>query len=118
MSASVRAASRTDVGAGRTRWRGKDRTARPLPVRRGCVAIACVCWASCGIASTDYWRPFGSVLEVLGQADLGFKEWVCRRVAQPLLAYPPTDPMVRRYRNGLFKTDLRLKHYPCQAIWR
>src|SRR3954452_7199968 len=82
MSASVRAASRTDVWADRTRWSGKDRAARPLPVRSGCMAITCVCWASCGIASTDYWRPFGSVLEVLGQADLGIKELVGPRIGR------------------------------------
>src|SRR3954453_13925668 len=29
------------------------------------------------------------------------------RVAQPLLAFAPTDPTVRRYRSGLFRTDLR-----------
>src|SRR5918995_6764501 len=51
MSARVRAARRTDVSAGRTKWSGKDRTARPLPVRPGCVAMACRCWASCVIVS-------------------------------------------------------------------
>src|SRR5215207_8784505 len=58
MNASVRAASRTDVGADRTRWRGKDRTARPLPVKSGWVAITCVCWASCGIASPSAAGPW------------------------------------------------------------
>src|SRR3954470_10002675 len=29
------------------------------------------------------------------------------RVAQPLLTFAPTDPTVRRYRSGLFRTDLR-----------
>src|SRR3954447_7351178 len=37
------------------------------------------------------------------------------RVAQPLLAFAPTDPIVRRYRNGLFKTDLRRMNHPCHA---
>jgi hypothetical protein len=29
---------------------------------------------------------------------------ICR-VAQPLLAFAPPDPTVRRYRSGLFRTD-------------
>src|SRR4051812_116608 len=37
------------------------------------------------------------------------------RVAQPLLAFAPTDPIVRRYRNGLFRTDLRRMNHPCHA---
>src|SRR5438045_492531 len=28
---------------------------------------------------------------------------IARRVAQPLLAFAPTDPTVRRYRSGLFR---------------
>ena len=39
---------------------------------------------------------------------------ICR-VAQPLLAFAPTDPIVRRYRNGLFRTDLRRMNHPCHA---
>ena len=39
---------------------------------------------------------------------------ICR-VAQPLLAFAPTDPTVRRYRNGLFRTDLRRIDHLCQA---
>ena len=39
---------------------------------------------------------------------------ICR-VAQPLLAFAPTDPIVRRYRNGLFRTDLRRVNHPCHA---
>src|SRR4051794_8748059 len=39
---------------------------------------------------------------------------ICR-VAQPLLAFAPTDPTVRRYRNGLFRTDLRRVDHLCQA---
>src|SRR5258708_18991125 len=31
---------------------------------------------------------------------------ICR-VAQPLLAFAPTEPTVRRYRSGLFRKDLR-----------
>ena len=31
---------------------------------------------------------------------------ICR-VAQPLLAFAPTDPTVRRYRSGLFRKDPR-----------
>src|SRR3954469_21167695 len=42
---------------------------------------------------------------------------ICR-VAQPLLAFAPTDPIVRRYRNGLFRTDLRRMNHPCHACWR
>src|SRR3954451_22150823 len=64
MNASVRAASKTDVGAERTRWSGKDRTARLLPVRTGCVAITCVCWASCGIASPSPRLAVGHHLEL------------------------------------------------------
>ena len=30
------------------------------------------------------------------------------RVAQPLLAFAPTEPAVRRYRSGLFREDRRL----------
>ena len=37
------------------------------------------------------------------------------RVAQPLLAFAPTDPTVRRYRSGLFRTDLRRVDHLCQA---
>jgi hypothetical protein len=40
------------------------------------------------------------------------------RVAQPLLAFAPTDPTVRRYRSGLFRTDLRRSDHPCHAWWR
>src|SRR3954451_4520331 len=40
---------------------------------------------------------------------------IARRVAQPLLAFAPTDPIVRRYRNGLFRTDLRRMNHPCHA---
>ena len=41
------------------------------------------------------------------------------RVAQPLLAFAPTDPTVRRYRSGLFRKDPRrvddrLVHTPQQ----
>ena len=39
---------------------------------------------------------------------------ICR-VAQPLLAFAPTDPIVRRYRNGLFRTDLRRMNHSCHA---
>src|SRR5271169_1456024 len=38
--------------------------------------------------------------------------WICR-VAQPLLAFAPTDPTVRRYRSGLFRTDLRRMDHLC-----
>jgi len=37
------------------------------------------------------------------------------RVAQPLLAFAPTDPTVRRYRSGLFRTDLRRVDHRYQA---
>ena len=37
------------------------------------------------------------------------------RVAQPLLAFAPTDPTVRRYRSGLFRTDLRRIDHLCHA---
>ena len=40
---------------------------------------------------------------------------IARRVAQPLLAFAPTDPTVRRYRSGLFRTDLRRIDHLCQA---
>src|SRR3954469_3003334 len=39
---------------------------------------------------------------------------ICR-VAQPLLAFAPTDPIVRRYRNGLFRTDRRRMNHSCHA---
>ena len=39
------------------------------------------------------------------------------RVAQPLLAFAPTEPTVRRYRSGLFRTDLRRIDHLCQACW-
>jgi hypothetical protein len=39
---------------------------------------------------------------------------ICR-VAQPLLAFAPTDPTVRRYRSGLFRTDLRRVDHLCHA---
>jgi len=39
---------------------------------------------------------------------------ICR-VAQPLLAFAPTDPTVRRYRSGLFRTDLRRVDHLYQA---
>jgi hypothetical protein len=39
------------------------------------------------------------------------------RVAQPLLAFAPTDPTVRRYRSGLFRKDLRRVDHLCQACW-
>ena len=39
---------------------------------------------------------------------------ICR-VAQPLLAFAPTDPTVRRYRRGLFRTDLKRVDHLCQA---
>jgi hypothetical protein len=32
-----------------------------------------------------------------------------------LLAFAPTDPTVRRYRSGLFRTDLRRVDHLCQA---
>src|SRR5712671_4094501 len=41
---------------------------------------------------------------------------ICR-VAQPLLAFAPTDPTVRRYRSGLFRTDLERVDHLCQACW-
>src|SRR3954464_8672881 len=37
------------------------------------------------------------------------------RVAQPLLAFAPTEPSVRRYLSGLFRTDLRRIDHLCQA---
>src|SRR5215467_1720193 len=37
------------------------------------------------------------------------------RVAQPLLAFAPTDPAVRRYRSGLFREDRRRGDHLCQA---
>src|SRR5437660_9269027 len=39
------------------------------------------------------------------------------RVAQPLLAFAPTEPTVRRYRSGLFRADLRRIDHLCQACW-
>src|SRR6266852_3095264 len=41
---------------------------------------------------------------------------ICR-VAQPLLAFAPTDPTVRRYRSGLFRKDLMRIDHLCQAWW-
>src|SRR5436190_11466513 len=41
---------------------------------------------------------------------------ICR-VAQPLLAFAPTEPTVRRYRSGLFRADLRRIDHLCQACW-
>jgi hypothetical protein len=41
---------------------------------------------------------------------------ICR-VAKPLLAFAPTEPTVRRYRSGLFRTDLRRIDHLCQACW-
>jgi hypothetical protein len=41
---------------------------------------------------------------------------ICR-VAQPLLAFAPTEPTVRRYRSGLFRTDLRRIDHLCHACW-
>jgi NCS2 family nucleobase:cation symporter-2 len=37
------------------------------------------------------------------------------RVAQPLLAFAPTEPAVRRYRSGLFRKDRRQSDHLCQA---
>jgi hypothetical protein len=37
------------------------------------------------------------------------------RVAQPLLAFAPTEPAVRRYRSGLFREDRRGDDHLCQA---
>jgi len=42
---------------------------------------------------------------------------LARRVAQPLLAFAPTDPTVRRYRSGLFRKDLRRVDHCCHAWW-
>ena len=39
---------------------------------------------------------------------------ICR-VAQPLLAFAPTEPTVRRYRSGLFRKDRRQIDHLCQA---
>ena len=41
---------------------------------------------------------------------------ICR-VKQPLLAFAPTEPTVRRYRSGLFRKDLRRIDHLCQACW-
>src|SRR5882724_8254346 len=41
---------------------------------------------------------------------------ICR-VAQPLLAFAPTEPTVRRYRSGLFRKDLMRIDHLCQAWW-
>jgi len=38
------------------------------------------------------------------------------RVAQPLLAFAPTDPTVRRYRSGLFRKDPRRVDH-CRHAW-
>src|SRR5664279_6621374 len=40
---------------------------------------------------------------------------ICR-VAQPLLAFAPTEPTVRRYRSGLFRKDLRRVDH-CRHAW-
>ena len=39
------------------------------------------------------------------------------RVAQPLLAFAPTDPTVRRYRSGLFRKDPRRVDQCSHAWW-
>ena len=39
------------------------------------------------------------------------------RVAQPLLAFAPTEPTVRRYRSGLFRKDLRRVDHCSHAWW-
>jgi len=41
---------------------------------------------------------------------------ICR-VAQPLLAFAPTEPTMRRYRSGLFRKDRRRIDHLCQACW-
>ena len=41
---------------------------------------------------------------------------ICR-VAQPLLAFAPTEPTVRRYRSGLFRKDLRRVDHFRHAWW-
>jgi hypothetical protein len=39
------------------------------------------------------------------------------RVAQPLLAFAPTDPTMRRYRSGLFRKDPRRVDQCSHAWW-
>ena len=61
-----------------------------------------------------------------GRSRRGFHYWappaqnryvrLCR-VAQPLLAFAPTEPTVRRYRSGLFRKDRRRIDQLCQACW-
>ena len=41
---------------------------------------------------------------------------ICR-VAQPVLAFAPTDPTMRRYRSGLFRKDPRRGDHRCHAWW-
>ena len=41
---------------------------------------------------------------------------ICR-VAQPLLAFAPTDPTMRRYRSGLFRKDPRRVEHCSHAWW-
>src|SRR5258708_13156248 len=41
---------------------------------------------------------------------------ICR-VARPLLAFAPTEPTVRRYRSGLFRTDLRRGFHFRPSSW-
>src|SRR5215210_7504343 len=73
------------------------------------------------VAGYDYnsnWTPLLAGLSPAGTAaSLAAPDpdvQICR-VAQPLLAFAPTDPIVRRYRNGLFRTDLRRMNHPCHA---
>src|SRR5437762_7643727 len=63
---------------------------------------------SCGGASLV--RPWLRFHTPLIEPDMQ----ICR-VAQPLLAFAPTDPTVRRYRSGLFRTDLRRVDHLYQA---
>ena len=67
--------------------------------------------------------PNGRVVAVLECGDQGYPEMLAAiesakcRVAQPLLAFAPTDPTVRRYRSGLFRNDPRRVDHCSHAWW-
>jgi hypothetical protein len=70
---------------------------------------------------TQRWQPLLPTLRRVNEAarpwlrfhtPLIEPDWRIYRVAQPLLAFAPTEPAVGRYRSGLFRKDRRRRDEP------
>ena len=95
-----------------THWKAPpSHGARRVEMWRGDVRL------SMSVSAPFVWRCLsGSTVAPFPHPLIEPDRQICR-VAQPLLAFAPTDPTMRRYRSGLFRRDPRRVDHCSHAWW-